>query len=113
MTQTQHARAAACRVIGLVVLAAVTLIHSPRPAAADEFPFEPAYPATALKGPQAAKGALIWNHGINSILGKEGASSLPPLFIGLFRDDGWDVFGLNRPRMSEEPRSNPAAPGSR
>lgn len=104
MTQPQHARAAACRVIGLVVLAATVLILSPRPAAADDFPFEPAYPATALKGPQAAKGALIWNHGINSILGKEGAES-PPLFISVFRDNGWDVFRLNRARMSEEPRS--------
>ena len=83
----------------------LALVLSPRAAAADEFRFEPAYPAAALKGPPAAKGALIWNHGINSILGKEGASSPPPLFIGLFRDDGWDVFRLDRPRLSEEPRS--------
>jgi dienelactone hydrolase len=105
MTQPPRARAAASRVIGLIALAAVSLILTPRPAAADDFSFELAYPTTALKGPQAAKGAVIWSHGINSILGKEDAESPPALFIGLFRDGGWDVFRLNRSRMSEEPRS--------
>ena len=98
------ARAAAFRVTGLIVLAAVSLILLSRPAPADDLSFVPAYPSTALKGPQAAKGALIWSHGINSILGKEDAESPTPLFVTLFRDSGWDVFRLNRPRMSEEPR---------
>lgn len=98
------ARAAAFRVTGLIVLAAVSLILLSRPAPADDLSFVPAYPSTALKGADAAKGALIWSHGINSILGKEDAESPTPLFVTLFRDSGWDVFRLNRPRMSEEPR---------
>ena len=36
-----------------------------------EFQLEPAYPETPLAGPDAAKGAVIWNHGINFLYGVE------------------------------------------
>jgi pimeloyl-ACP methyl ester carboxylesterase len=104
MTQPPGAIASP-RLAFLIVVAFVSLSLAPGFAAADDFKFEPAYPSVALKGPQAAKGAVIWSHGINSILGKEDADSPTPVFIGLFRDDGWDVFRLNRARMIEEPRT--------
>lgn len=78
-------------------------------ALADEFKLEPAYPAMPLAGPGAAKGAVIWNHAINFPYGTEAAEAPLPLFLTVFRDAGWDVFRLLRPRMSEEPRRSAAA----
>ena len=91
----------------LLLLAALVL--SPGLALADEFKLEPAFPAAPLKGPAAAKGAVIWNHGVNFLFGSEAAEAPLPLFLGLFRDAGWDVFRLLRPRASEEPRRSAAA----
>jgi dienelactone hydrolase len=105
MTQPQEAIAVAASSASLVVVALVSLILLPGFAAADDVKFAPAYPSAAMKGAEAAKGAVIWNHGIDSILGKEGAAAPTPVFIGLFRDDGWDVFRLDRSRLSEEPRA--------
>lgn len=68
-----------------------------------QFQFVPAYPATPLKGPHAAKGAVVWSHGINFLYGSEASGSPTPIFVTLFRDQGWDVFRLNRSRMSEVP----------
>jgi dienelactone hydrolase len=73
-------------------------------AARAQFELRPAYPAVPLKGPQAAKGAVIWNHGVNFLYGSEAAEAPLPMLTALFRDQGWDVFRLLRPRMSEEPR---------
>ena len=87
MTQPQQAIAAAARLASFVALALVSFILFASFAAAEDFQFGPAYPSITLKGAPAAKGAVIWSHGINSILGKEGAAALPPMFIGLFRDD--------------------------
>ncbi len=95
------------RALALLVLAALALL-APPPASADELSLVPAFPATQLKGPAAAKGAVIWNHGINFIYGTEGSEAPLPLFLPLFRDAGWDVFRLLRPRMSEEPRGSSA-----
>lgn len=91
----------------LLLLLAVLLPQ--RPAAAGDFTLEPAYPATPLKGPAAAKGAVIWNHAINFIYGSEAAAAPVPVFVTVLRDGGWDVFRLLRPRMSEEPRGSAAA----
>lgn len=69
-----------------------------------EFRLEPAYPETPLRGTKGAQGAVIWNHGLNFFYGAEGsAAAVPPLMV-LFRDNGWDVYRLLRPRISEEPR---------
>ena len=69
-----------------------------------EFRLEPAYPETPLHGTKDAPGAVIWNHGLNFFYGAEGsAAAVPPLMV-LFRDNGWDVYRLLRPRISEEPR---------
>jgi dienelactone hydrolase len=78
----------------------------PRPAAADEFSLIPAYPQTPLRGPETAKGAVIWNHGVNFLYGAEASTSPIAPYLTLFRDAGWDVFRLLRPRMSEEPNTS-------
>jgi dienelactone hydrolase len=75
-------------------------------ALADGFSLIPAYPATPLVGPKAAKGAVIWNHGVNFLYGSEGDTAPLPAFLTRFRDADWDVFRLLRPRMSEEPRGS-------
>lgn len=91
------------------LLLGALLLPLPGRAAAGEFTLEPAYPATPLRGPAAARGAVIWNHGINFLYGSEGAEAPVPVFVTLLRDAGWDVFRLLRPRMSEEPRGAAAA----
>lgn len=70
--------------------------------------FVPAYGAP-LKGPAAANGAVIWSHGMCSYCGVEQSKSPMPAFAALFRDAGWDVYRLNRPNQSEEPRTGAAA----
>jgi hypothetical protein len=73
-----------------------------------DLPLAPAYPSVSLKGPQDAKGAVIWNHGINFLYGIEGSAAPVPILMTAFRDAGWDVFRLPRPRMIEEPRNSAA-----
>jgi dienelactone hydrolase len=91
----------------VLIFAALLLSLAPLGAArANGFSLVPAYPATPLAGPKAAKGAVIWNHGVNFLYGREGATAPLPVFLTLFRDAHWDVFRLLRPRMSEEPRGS-------
>lgn len=92
----------------VLLAAAVFALLAPRPAAADDFTLVPAYPARPNAGPAAAKGAVIWNHGVNFLYGSEASQAPLPVFLTLFRDAGWDVFRLLRPRMSEEPRGSSA-----
>jgi len=64
--------------------------------------FGPGYPDRALLGPQAAQGAVIWNHGANSYYAAiDSSQSSIPLFVTLLRDDRWDVFRLDRPSVGE------------
>jgi len=89
-----------------ILIAAVLTLGTLRPAAADAFSLVPAYPDQPNAGSAAAKGAVIWNHGVNFLYGTEASEAPLPAFLILFRDAGWDVFRLLRPRMSEEPRSS-------
>ena len=69
-----------------------------------QFPLEPAYPETPLRGTKEAQGAVIWSHGLNSSYGTEGSVAPVSILMRSFRNAGWDVFRLLRPRVSEEPR---------
>ncbi|HZB90595.1 MAG TPA: alpha/beta hydrolase, partial [Stellaceae bacterium] len=91
-----------------LLAATVLALFAPRLAVAGDFALVPAYPARPNAGPAAAKGAVIWNHGVNFLYGSEGSEAPLPQFLVLFRDAGWDVFRLLRPRMSEEPRGSSA-----
>jgi hypothetical protein len=90
--------------IAIILLAALLASG----AAWGQFPLEPAYAAASVKGPQGAKGAVIWNHGINFLYGSDASAAPVPILMTAFRDAGWDVFRLARPRMSEEPRGSAA-----
>ena len=52
-----------------------------------------AYP-DAIKGPAAAHGAIIWNHGLSQT--EADAAAALPAVMAMFREAGWDVYRLNR-----------------
>jgi hypothetical protein len=52
-----------------------------------------AYP-DAIKGPAAAHGAIIWNHGLSQTEAE--ATAALPAVLPMFRDAGWDVYRLER-----------------
>jgi len=74
------------------LLLLVLLVLVGRPARA-ETELVAAYPGT-IKGPAAAHGAIIWNHGLSQTVAD--AASGTPAVMALFRDAGWDVYRLNR-----------------
>jgi hypothetical protein len=53
-----------------------------------------AFPQKPLLGPQTAKGAVIYNHGLDYDADSSGE---PPFYLDMVRDAGWDVFTLIRP----------------
>lgn len=53
----------------------------------------PGYPDRAALGAEAAKGAVIWNHGLSLVAE---TPSDPPFFVDFLQDAGWDVFRLQR-----------------
>jgi dienelactone hydrolase len=71
------------------------ILHLVAPAAAmDAYWTEPAYEKYPLKGPEAAVGLVIWNHGLNGKLSQYQFAP-PPLMLGLAAR-GWDVIKLDR-----------------
>jgi dienelactone hydrolase len=82
------------RLGAVVAIFLATLIGAAVPGAAFETEFVPAFPSQPLKGPAAAKGAVIWSHGKG--FGVNDALTPNPTYLSLLRDDGWDVFRLNR-----------------
>src|SRR5579859_297522 len=74
----------------LILLLVLVLTASPARAGTE---LVAAYP-DALKGPAAAHGAIIWNHGLS----QQEADATAPLaaVMTMFRDAGWDVYRLNR-----------------
>jgi pimeloyl-ACP methyl ester carboxylesterase len=72
--------------------------------------FGPGYPDRALLGPQAAQGAVIWNHGTTSYYGAlDSSQSAIPAFVAALSDDRWDVFRLDRPPAGESPNTSTEA----
>jgi hypothetical protein len=63
-------------------------------AAQAQFALVPGYGDRPAIGPQAARGAIIWNHGRSA----DGNADFDetPLFLDTLRDAGWDVFRLQR-----------------
>jgi len=73
-----------------------------QPAIAADMTFKPVANSTP-KGPSEAAGAVIWNHGANSYYGVNDVTSSPPAtFVNLLRNQGWDLFRLDRPSTAEE-----------
>src|SRR5471030_2491108 len=90
-----------------LVLAAALAALSCRAAptrAMDAYWTEPAYAAYPLKGPQAALGLVIWNHGVDGQLPQFNGPPIPAM-EGLAAR-GWDVIKLNRNPVWENTWSN-------
>lgn len=68
-------------------------------AAGAEIHLRPAYGETTLLGPGAARGAVIWSHGRS--IEAEDSEAPTPLYMKTLSRAGWDVFRLDRLRVSD------------
>lgn len=59
----------------------------------------PAYGETSLLGPDRARGAVVWSHGRS--IESEDSEAPTPLYMKSLRLAGWDVFRLDRMRVSD------------
>lgn len=59
----------------------------------------PAYGDEAQLGPGRARGAVVWSHGRS--VETEDSNAPTPLYMKALRDAGWDVFRLDRMRVSD------------
>jgi dienelactone hydrolase len=80
--------------LGLVA-AVVGAIVSIGPAHA-QWTLEPAFTDGRMQGAEAAKGAVIWNHGRS--VTTEDSLSPTPYYMSVLRDAGWDAYRFNRLR---------------
>ncbi|HEY1720242.1 MAG TPA: hypothetical protein VGG27_03280 [Magnetospirillaceae bacterium] len=81
----------------LVLLAACAAEETPRRSDAAVV-LEAANANAPMLGPAAAKGAIIYNHGLDY---EEDSSGEPPFFLDAARAHGWDVFTLLRPLVDD------------
>ncbi|TWA88154.1 hypothetical protein FBY14_109207 [Azospirillum brasilense] len=94
--------------LGLV--AAVLAMLGTAPMAAAQIHLNPAYGDGALLGPTMARGAVVWSHGRS--VDVEDSNAPTPLYMKTMRDAGWDVFRLDRMRVSDTlPNSSRALAG--
>lgn len=82
--------------LGLTTLMGLAL--SPLSASA-QILLKPAYGEAAIAGPSKARGAVVWSHGRSVEV--EDSESPTPLYLKALRDAGWDVYRLDRMRVSD------------
>jgi len=58
-----------------------------------------AYGDGSLQGPGKARGAVVWSHG--RAVEYEDSTAPTPLYMKALRDAGWDVYRLDRMRVSD------------
>lgn len=93
--------------LGLV--AALAMLGTAQTAAA-QIHLNPAYGDGALLGPTMARGAVVWSHGRSVEV--EDSNAPTPLYMKTMKDAGWDVFRLDRMRVSDTlPNSSRALAG--
>lgn len=93
--------------LGLV--AALAMLGTAQTAAA-QIHLNPAYGDGALLGPTVARGAVVWSHGRS--VDVEDSNAPTPLYMKTMKDAGWDVFRLDRMRVSDTlPNSSRALAG--
>ncbi|UKJ72638.1 alpha/beta hydrolase [Azospirillum brasilense] len=93
--------------LGLVV--ALAMLGTAQTAAA-QIHLNPAYGDGTLLGPTMARGAVVWSHGRSVEV--EDSNAPTPLYMKTMRDAGWDVFRLDRMRVSDTlPNSSRALAG--
>jgi len=82
----------------LGLLIAGTLACAAVPAAA-QIRLNPAYGEASLQGPAKATGAVVWSHGRSVEV--EDSNAPTPLYMQVLREAGWDVYRLDRMRVSD------------
>jgi len=93
--------------LGLMAAAAVLATAIP---AAAQIRLNPAYGEQALLGPSKARGAVVWSHGRS--IEVEDSNAPTPLYMKALREAGWDVYRLDRMRVSDTlPNSSRALAG--
>ncbi|WP_085556200.1 alpha/beta hydrolase [Azospirillum agricola] len=83
-------------ILGLI--ATVGLMGAAQPVSA-QIVLKPAYGEASLLGAGKARGAVVWSHGRS--VESEDSESPTPLYMKAFRDAGWDVYRLDRMRVSD------------
>lgn len=82
-------------IIGLAVAGGLA---TARPATA-QIVLKPAYGEASLAGPARARGAVVWSHGRS--VDSEDSEAPTPLYMKALRAAGWDVYRLDRMRVSD------------
>jgi hypothetical protein len=81
----------------------VLLLLAAGPSAARDFWEEPAFADRPLRGPAAARGVIVYNHG-NHDVKEESRAPVQPL-MRLLAEDGWDVVKFSRRRVADDVRA--------
>lgn len=93
----------------LGLMTAVAMLVTAHTASA-QIRLNPAYGEDALLGPSKARGAVVWSHGRSVEV--EDSNAPTPLYMKTLRDAGWDVYRLDRMRVSDTlPNSSRALAG--
>ncbi|WP_247872105.1 alpha/beta hydrolase [Azospirillum sp. TSO35-2] len=96
-------------VVGLPMACGLAGGLAATPAAA-QIILKPAYGEASLAGPAKARGAVVWSHGRS--VESEDSEAPTPLYMKAMRDAGWDVYRLDRMRVSDTlPNSSRALAG--
>lgn len=78
------------------VMAGLTAAATP---AAAQIILKPAYGESSMLGAGKARGAVVWSHGRS--VESEDSESPTPIYMKALRDAGWDVYRLDRMRVSD------------
>lgn len=81
----------------------VLVLLAATPAAGRDFWEEPAFADRSLRGPAAARGVIVYNHG-NDDVKEEYRTPVQPL-MRLLAEDGWDVVKFSRRRAADDVRA--------
>lgn len=83
-------------ILGLMAAAAVLATAT---TATAQIRLNAAYGEDALLGPSQARGAVVWSHGRS--IEVEDSNAPTPSYMKALRDAGWDVYRLDRMRVSD------------
>lgn len=89
-------RTVAKGLLGLLFAGMVAGIAAPAEA---QIKLNAAYGEASLAGPGKARGAVIWSHG--RAVEYEDSTAPTPLYMKVLREAGWDVYRLDRMRVSD------------
>ena len=93
----------------LGLMAAMAMLVTAHAASA-QIRLNAAYGEDTLLGPSKARGAVVWSHGRSVEV--EDSNAPTPLYMKTLRDAGWDVYRLDRMRVSDTlPNSSRALAG--